>query len=179
MLIVSRPVQVELLPNINSVQTVKSGETQLHNVYGLGALVFLGINKWENDGEQEYLENIKAYREYIDSGFMDWLIKDYEYKKSGGNINELDGRSKEIRFVEQFYTPEKVKTIGNGSWSTEMELEVKEKIGALVVKHYRGVIEIYVSKQTKTKTNPWGLKLSGKPIEIKRLETYSREEIKK
>lgn len=170
---VSRPVTVEILPEIDSVQTVKSGETQKHNIYGLASLVFLGINTWEEDGDKEYLDNIKRYLQFIDSDFREWLISDYSFKKDGGNINELDGRTKEIRFTEQFYTPDKVKTAGNGTWSVEMELEIKEKIGSLVIKHYTGTFEIYVSKQrAKKEVNPWQLKLSGKPIEIKRIKTF-------
>lgn len=167
----SKTITVELLPEINGVATVESGETQLHNVYGLGSLVFLGLNTWETDGEIEYIKNINEYIHFIDDDFKEWLVNDYSYKKKGENINELEGRSKEVKFLDQFYKPEKIRSLGNGSWTVKMELEVKEKIGKLVIKHYTAKFEVYVRKSAPTRKNPWGLKVAGEPIEIERMNT--------
>jgi len=169
----SRTVTVEVMPDTGSIQSIQSGETQPHNAFGIATLVLLGLNTWNEDGESEYEENILRYRPFIDNQFLEWLVSDYRSRKQGNNINELKFRTRRLTMTEQFYQPAMVKAVGAGTFEVTLELEVQEKIGDLLVKHFKGKFKVNVARQAAPRNvNPWQLKVVGRPLEIERLETF-------
>ena len=172
-IVISRPLTIEVLPDTGSIQSLNSGESQPHNAFGVATLVLMGVNTWEEDGELEYKENIRRYRHFIDEDFSNWLIADYNRRRSGNNINELESRTRRLTLGDQFYKPSMVTRLSSGSFEVTLEMEVQEKLGGLLIKHYKGNFKVFVARMSSPRdANPWQLRVVGKPIEIERLETF-------
>jgi integrating conjugative element protein (TIGR03746 family) len=151
-------------PDLRSGSTRAWWEVHPSNVYTFSFYIWQQLNRWESNGDIEYLRQIDTLESYFTESCHIFLETDYMQRKTRG---ELAGRT---RFVQEI--PRRgfragpvseggsVDKISQGIWLTNLDLAVVEEYGGLPVKdiYVRYPLRI-IRADIDPEKNPWGLQI--------------------
>lgn len=147
-------------PDLSRFATLRPGEYHPHEIYGFAQAIWQGLNRWPQDGQKEYAENLYRFQAYLTPDFYAEREADLkerarrgELSKRGRGLQPIPGRE---------YSPEKVKPLSETSWVVYVDLQLQEWHGSTPVKDtlIRYPLKVMVFDVDRER-NPWGLGLDG------------------
>lgn len=158
---IQNDVRVTVPPNNFNGVTLKPGEFDQATVYGFTKSTFKALNRWVNNGQVEYAENIEKYRVYFTPKFFSEVSAHYKKKNDDG---ELKDRSRYMLDVigSQVFNADDVETLNDGSWVVTVKVDVKEHIGKYLIKETSQVYPLHIVRlNIDPELNKWGLAING------------------
>lgn len=161
-------------PDLSAGATQGVGDIPKANLYSFAFYIFQQLNRWPNDGREDYLQRIHALKNYLTPACFEDRLVDYEYRKKE---QELAGRSRAVWEIPgRGYKFGRVKETSNKSWIVGLDLHVQETLRGVQVKDRLIHFQInVVSYNVDPQLNPWGMAIdcyasSPRIIEIKKEE---------
>ncbi|MCI0407418.1 MAG: TIGR03746 family integrating conjugative element protein [Acidobacteria bacterium] len=56
-------------PDLSRFATLRPGEYHPHEIYGFAQAIWQGLNRWPQDGQKEYAENLYRFQAYLTPDF--------------------------------------------------------------------------------------------------------------
>lgn len=167
-------IKVEIPPQIpDSGLTVQQGEIPKATVYSFAYYVFQSINHWENNGMQDYRQDIDQFSPFLTPGFKLNLIQDYNNLLNQGELQDR------IRLMQGMsgssYDPSDVDYVGHATWIVHLKMHLTEMINsnAKVVKDVQMNYTLKIVRfDADAKSNPWGLAVDGFVANPSRIQTF-------
>lgn len=150
--------RVYVPPNLTQGVVTKFDEVPPPVVYTFAYYIFQQLNRWKNDGEEDYPKQIYRLQGFLTPSCISTLQDDMNSKRRKGELRQR------IRMVQEIsgkgFDRTRVKNINDGRWKVSLDLNVKETIGHHEVKnvdlrYFINVVSFDVDKEV----NPWGLAL--------------------
>jgi integrating conjugative element protein (TIGR03746 family) len=137
-------------------------------LYSFALYVFQQLNRWEQNGAEDYGRNIYALQAYFTDRHRAELLADLKVRGAGG---ELAGRTRSLTEAPgQGWRPGRVESLGEGSWAVFLDARIEEHVNNLRVKRTDIRYPLRVVRfDADPERNPWGLALDGYASEPKRL----------
>ena len=156
-------------PDLSSGKVLNIRDVAHPSIYTFTTYIYQQLNRWEEDGQADFLANIEGLRFYFTPRFYQQLKDEYNKKLREG---ELQGRTRGIsEMAGHNYSEDKVKMLSkNSAWEVSADMKVQEWFRGMEVKNVDiryplKVVRFDVDKER----NPWGLALDGysrKPAKI-------------
>lgn len=163
-------VQRVYLPPSLSGGTVRVNQPHASTLYAFAFQIFAGVNTWSDSGVKDYAKNIAAYQHYLSPRLIQYFHEDLAYRKK---VGALDRKRIVSTAPGTGFSPTDVKSLGNGLWKVNLELDVEETVDNTVVKHVVMDYPLLVRfTHVPIAVNPWGLKLAGFSQAPYRLKVY-------
>jgi integrating conjugative element protein (TIGR03746 family) len=156
----ARHLTVHIPPDLRSGATLAADEVPPANVYAFGFYIFQQLNRWPQDGAQDYGLAIFRVSPYLTPRYRADLIADMDLK---GKQGELAYRVRGVQEVPGHgYEQRRVDVLAPGVWVVWLDLELLESVKGMTVKkttirYPLRVVRLAVDPET----NPWGLALDG------------------
>ena len=130
------------------------------NIYTFAYYILQQLNRWPEDGANDYGAAIYRLSAYLTPAFRQALIEDFEAKANAG---ELKHRVRTLQAVaDAGFAANRVTQIGAAEWHASLDLELTETVRGMTVKHtYIQYPLRIVRYAVDPETNPWGLALAG------------------
>lgn len=170
-----KPQRCSVPPNIEYGATLEPGKINAWEIYNFAGRVNQLINTWRDNGNDDYLNNLKSYRALMTKRFLSEKYQNYKEKKSRG---ELTLRQRFIAPLGDYtaaegqcgtYHDSCVQALGNNRWKVWVDVNLTEYLvtdqNDKSVAPYRvkdknlRIPFLVVYDNTDSKYNPWGLKL--------------------
>ena len=151
---------VHVPPDLRSGAVQAAGEVPPANVYAFAYYIFQQLNRWAEDGAEDYGQAIFRVSPYLSARYRAKLLADLEMK---GRQGELAYRVRGMQEVPGHgYSEARVDVLAHDTWVVWLDLELFESVKGMTVKrtHIRYPIRI-VRLAIDPETNPWGLALDG------------------
>ncbi|EXL06499.1 hypothetical protein BG46_17250 [Brucella anthropi] len=154
-----RDLTIHVPPDLRSGSTRKWWEVPPETVYATTWYIWQQLQRWPTNGDDDYVRNIHALSPYLTPACQTWLRRDYDYRRSLGELRnrvrgiyEIPGRG----FGED--PTLRVKTVSDQDWIVTLDVAADEYFAAEQVK--RALVR-YAIKVTRAdvdpKRNPFGL----------------------
>lgn len=150
--------RVYVPPNLTQGVVTKFDDVPPPVVYTFAYYIFQQLNRWKQDGEDDYPKQIYRLQGFLTPSCISTLQDDMNSKRRKGELRQR------IRMVQEIsgkgFDRTRVKNINDGRWKVSLDLNVKETIGHHEVKnvdlrYFINVVSFDVDKEV----NPWGLAL--------------------
>lgn len=166
-------MRVYIPPKIpSSGLTTTSKAVPLATVYGFAFYVWQSVNHWENDGLQNYKQQITQYSPYFTPTFKNSLIQNYNNLLNQGELQDR------IRIMQGMsgseYSPLDVKYIGHDTWIVYLKMRLTEMINSngKIVKDVQMYYTLKVVRyDVDPNSNHWGLAIAGFAASPARIKT--------
>ncbi len=128
------------------------------NIYTFVYYIFQQLNRWDSNGEEDYLEKIHILRDYLTPRCYQDRLDDYQYKKSK---NELSHRERVAREIPgRTYSGDRVVQHSGDRWVVSLDLHITETYrGEKVKDRFINYPITVVRYNVDPESNPWGLAL--------------------
>ncbi len=145
-------------PDLSTGAAQQLGDIPKANIYSFAFYIFQQLNRWPNDGQDDYFERIHTLKNYLTPGCFEERLSDHHARDRN---NELLGRSRAVWEIPgRGFTPKRVRATSNDSWVVGLDLHVQETYRGERVKdrliHFPISVVIY---DVDPELNPWGLAL--------------------
>ena len=155
-------------PTLSQGAVLKRDQKDPAEVYLFALNLFQQLQRWRNDGEEDYPENIRLYGNYITPQYRQWLRQDLARRRDSG---ELPGRRRHVEPADGFaYSEETVRRIAADAWIVSLRMNLVETLNNRPIKNLSFVYPLRVVRIDRDRQeNPWRLALDGyhdKPGEI-------------
>ncbi len=153
-------LRVHIPPDLRSGTVQQVGEVPPANVYAFTHYIFQQINRWPNNGEQDYGKRIYSLAAYMTPRFQASLKADLDLR---GRRGELAYRTRVVSELPGHgYEERRVDLLGNGVWVVWLDLQIRETVQGMEVKDtvIRYPLRV-VRYEVDPESNPWGLALDG------------------
>lgn len=131
-------------------------EVPKSTIYAFAYQNFQQLNRWMENGEQEYKANIAKMKPFLTPSCQEFLQKDYYDRLSNGELRERSRGVYEI--VGRGYHDDRVITHSADSWTVNLDLSVDEYYKDEPVKRVLTRFPINIVRMdTDMQKNPWGL----------------------
>ena len=153
-------ITVHIPPDLRSGAVMALNEVSPANVYSFAFYIFQQLNRWPNDGAEDYGKAIYRIAPYLTPSFRQHLIEDMDTKAKHG---ELANRVRSLQAIPgEGYEERRVDILGNEAWIVWLDLELKESVKGMLVKQtvIRYPLRV-VRYAVDAEANPWGLALDG------------------
>lgn len=154
-------IRISIPPDLRSGAVVRPGEYQAAQVFAFARMHHLALNRWEVDGTVDFPKRIEELQAYMTPEYRDNLILTMQNKMERG---ELKGRTRYTLPLEGFneYLDTHVRTLNDGSWEVDLQVEIVEKVAGLEAKRVRIYYPLSVVRiNIDPVKNIWGLALNG------------------
>lgn len=163
--------RLSIPPQIQYGAQVTTGQINAWEIYSFTGAMFQQLNYWIENGEEDYLKNIKDYRAFFTGRFIAQAYSDYKLKK---NRLELKNRQRAITPLGAYtasdhcgnYHESCVKPLGANRWKVWLDINLREwqktSEDALPYELKNKSLRIpflVIYEDTNTEYNPWGLKI--------------------
>lgn len=163
-----RDLTIHIPPDLRSGSLRKWWEVPPENVYAFTFYIFQQLNRWPNNGEEDYPRNLHALSPYLTPSCSAFLQQDYESRRTTGELRqrvrgvyEIPGRG----YGDDPTT--RVKTVSERDWIVTLDISADEYYGAEQVKRALARYPIKVVRlDIDPERNPFGLAIdcySGTP----------------
>ena len=128
-------------------------------VYAFAHYLFQQLNRWPQDGEQDYGRQIYRLAAYLTPRYRAELLADLDLR---GRRGELSYRQRGVQEVPGHgYAEQRVEVLGNDAWVVWLDLEIAETVRGMTVKTtvVRYPLRV-VRHAVDPEANPWGLAIS-------------------
>ncbi len=155
-----KQLTVHVPPDLRSGATLAIDEVPAANVYAFTFYIFQQLNRWAEDGGQDYGKAIFRVSPYLTPRYRADLIADMELK---GRQGELAYR---VRGVHEMpghgYEERRVDVLALGIWVVWLDLDLFESVKGMTVKKTAIRYPLRVVRlSVDPESNPWGLALDG------------------
>jgi len=169
--------KISIPPELKFGAEVTTGEIHIWEVYNFAGVVYQKLNLWRNNGDEDYVQNIKAYRFLMTPSYVSAKYNDY--KKRLGRF-ELNDRTRTIEPLGHYsvdggcgtYSDKCVVKLGAGRWKVWIDVRIKEhqkgkrtevpyKIKDIALR----IPLLVVAQDDDPQYNPWGLKIDREFLE--------------
>lgn len=125
-------LSISIPPDLRAGALVKPGVKQPENIFAFTTSVFMSLNSWGENGQNDYPDNIKELLAFITPNFRNELVDDMNKKNKAG---ELDGITRHLSLpAEYVFDQDTVTVINNNQWIVKLPLEVKEYVDGQLIK---------------------------------------------
>ena len=162
-------------PDLSTGAQQQLGDIPRANVYGFVFYIFQQLNRWPNDGQDDYYARIHSLKNYLTPACFEERLSDYQARHRN---NELTGRSRAVWEIPgRGFDIRRVKVTSNNSWVVGLDLHVQETYRGERVKDrlIHSPIRV-VSYEVDPELNPWGLALDCYAAAPRRIEVAEDEE---
>ena len=131
-------------------------EVPKSTVYAFAYQTFQQLNRWMENGEEEYKLNIERNKAFITPSCQEFLKKDYYDRLSNGELRERARGVYEI--VGRGFKDSSVIVHTPDSWTVNIDLSVDEYFKDEPVKRVLTRFPVNIVRmETDLQNNPWGL----------------------
>lgn len=180
--------RLSLPPEIQYGAKITTGQINAWEIYNFTGAMVQQLNYWMENGEDDYLTNIKSYRAFFTSRFIAQKYNDYKIKMSR---LELKARQRAISPLGSYSQEDHcgtfhntcVEPLGGNRWKVWLDVNMREwqKTSPealpyeLKNKNLR-IPYLVIYDDTNSDSNPWGLKIDYEFVgEIKEIEIQKDE----
>lgn len=145
-------------PDLRSGSTRAWWEISPSNVYAFGFYIFQQINRWPNNGEKDYQDNIERLKPFLTPACYAYLHDDYEKRN---RLGELQDRVRGVYEIPgRGFSNNRVKVNGQDDWEVILDLNTDEYFLNDPVKRVLVRYPIHIVRNdVDPERNPWGLEL--------------------
>ena len=153
-------ITVHIPPDLRSGARLALQEVPPPNVYSFAFYIFQQLNRWPNNGAEDYGKAIFRIAPYLTDAYRNDLVQDMDTR---GKRGELAHRTRSLEALPGVaYREDRVEVLGAGAWVVWLDLELKESVRGMTIKktairYPLRVVRLAVDPET----NPWGLALDG------------------
>jgi len=153
-------ITVHIPPDIRSGAVLALEEVPPANVYAFAFYIFQQLNRWPENGAEDYGSAIFRIAPYLTPKFREALIGDMQDK---GKHGELAHRVRSLQAVaDHRYEERRVDILSKDVWVVWLDFELEESVQGMTVKHTTIRYPIRVVRYpVDAEANPWGLALDG------------------
>lgn len=128
-------------------------------IYTFTYYIFQQLNRWRENGEKDYPQQIYALQGFLTPGCLAALEEDMNEKQRLGELRQRVRTLQEI--LGQSYTRQRVQIESGSSWKVWLDVNVAESISGhpvkdVMLRYPLSVVRFDVDKEV----NPWGLALA-------------------
>lgn len=150
--------RVYIPPDMTQGLVTDYREVPAPTIYTFGLYIFQQINRWRNDGEIDYPQQIFALQGFLTPGCFATLQADMNEKQRLGELRQRVRSLQEI--LGQSYSRQRVQIESGNTWKIWLDVNVIESIGGhdvknVMLRYALSVVRFDVDKEI----NPWGLAL--------------------
>jgi len=151
---------VHVPPDLRSGATQAIDEVPPANVYAFAFYIFQQLNRWPDDGAQDYGKAIFRVSPYLTPRNRAGLIAEMELK---GRQGELAYRVRGLQEIPGHgFEERRVDLLSPGVWVVWLDLELAESVKGMTVKKTAIRYPLRVVRHAvDPEANPWGLALDG------------------
>nr|WP_099060460.1 TIGR03746 family integrating conjugative element protein [Rhizobium sp. ACO-34A] len=156
-----RELTIHVPPDLRSGSTRKWWEIPPENVYAITFYIWQQLQRWPTNGDEDYPRNIHALSPYLTSACQMFLNRDYEYRRSTGELRQRVRGIYEIPGRGYGEDPKlHVKTVSDRDWIVTMDVAADEYFADEQVKRalVRYTVKV-VRADVDPERNPYGLML--------------------
>ncbi len=153
-------ITVHIPPDLRSGAVMALDEVPPANIYAFAFYIFQQLNRWPDDGAEDYGKAIFRIAAYLTPSFREQLIADMEAK---GKQGQLAHRVRSLQAIPgQVYEERRVDVLSKESWVVWLDLELRESVKGMTVKKTTIRYPLRVLRYAvDAEANPWGLALDG------------------
>ena len=153
-------ITVHIPPDLRSGAVMALDEVPPANIYAFAFYIFQQLNRWPDDGAEDYGKAIFRIAAYLTPSFREQLIADMETK---GKQGQLAYRVRSLQAIPgQVYEERRVDVLSKESWVVWLDLELRESVKGMTVKKTTIRYPLRVLRYAvDAEANPWGLALDG------------------
>jgi integrating conjugative element protein (TIGR03746 family) len=151
---------VHIPPDLSRGASLAVEEIPRANVYTFAFYILQQLNRWPENGAQDYGAAIFRSSAYLTPEFREALISDMHDKS---RVGELTHRVRGLQAIPgQGFSNGRVTIISADEWQVWLDLELSESVKGMTVKHTRIRYPLRVVRYAvDAEANPWGLALAG------------------
>lgn len=151
---------VHIPPDLRNGTSLAFEEVPRANVYTFAFYILQQLNRWPQNGAQDYGAAIFRTSAYLTPEFREALIEDMHTKS---RVGELTRRVRGLQAIPgEGFSKRRVVMISNEEWHVWLDLELSESVKGMTVKHTRIRYPVRVVRYAvDPEANPWGLALAG------------------
>lgn len=155
-----RHLTVHIPPELRSGATLTAGEVPPPNVYAFAFYIFQQLNRWPEDGAEDYGKAIFRVAPYLTPRYRAELVADMELK---GRRGELAYRVRGIQPIPgRGFEERRVAHLAADTWVVWLDLDLAESVKGMTVKQTAIRYPVRVVRHAvDLEANPWGLALDG------------------
>lgn len=155
-----KELTVHVPPDLRSGATLAVGEIPAANVYAFAFYIFQQLNRWPDNGAQDYGKAIFRIASYLTPRYRADLMSDLDLK---GRQGELAHRVRGVQEVAGHgYEERRVDVLAPGVWVVWLDLDLFESVKGMTVKRTAIRYPLRVVRlAVDPEANPWGLALDG------------------
>lgn len=163
-------------PDLSTGAQQQLGELPKANIYGFVFYIFQQLNRWPNDGQDDYYERIHTLQNYLTPACFEERLSDYTARNRN---NELTGRSRAVWEIPgRGFSNQRVKATANDRWVVGLDLHVQETYRGERVKDRLIHFPIRVVRYAvDPELNPWGLALDCYAAAPRRIQVTQDEQL--
>jgi len=153
-------ITVHIPPDLRSGAVMALHEVPAANVYAFAFYIFQQLNRWPDDGAEDYGKAIYRIAPYLTPEFRNKLIADMETK---GKQGELAHRVRSLQAIPDYgYEERRVDILSKDVWVVWLDLELTESVKGMMIKQTTIRYPLRVVRYpVDAEANPWGLALDG------------------
>ena len=153
-------ITVHIPPDLRSGAVMALDEVPPANVYAFAFYIFQQLNRWPENGAEDYGQAIFRIAAYLTPSFREQLIADMEAK---GKQGQLAHRVRSLQAIPGLaYEERRVDILSKESWVVWLDLELTESVKGMTVKKTTIRYPLRVLRYAvDAEANPWGLALDG------------------
>ena len=168
-------IVVHIPPDLRSGAAVKPDSPSPANVYSFAFYIFQQLNRWPENGSEDYGKAIFSLAAYLTPKYQAELKKELDLKgRRGELINRVRGMQQR---VGHGYSEMRVDVLSDGVWIVWVDMELHESVKGMKIKKtfIRYPLRV-VRYAVDPESNPWRLALDGFGQEgPRRLEAHELE----
>ena len=163
-------------PDLSTGAQQQLGELPKATIYGFVFYIFQQLNRWPNDGQDDYYERIHTLQNYLTPACFEERLSDYTARNRN---NELTGRSRAVWEIPgRGFSNQRVKATANDRWVVGLDLHVQETYRGERVKDRLIHFPIRVVRYAvDPELNPWGLALDCYAAAPRRIQVTQDEQL--
>lgn len=152
-------LRIYLPPDLSQGAMIQPEKITKNTVYAFAYQIFTAINTWTKTGQDDYINNINAYHNYLSSHFYQTLLADVNSRQQEGALT----RQRLVSGITGLgYNTTSVKVLGKDTWIVILQLQIQESVDGALVKQIEETYPLLVTRvNTSIQINPWGLEISG------------------
>lgn len=153
-------ITVHVPPDLRAGAVLELEEVAPANVYVFALYVFQQLNRWPDDGAQDYGKAIYRIAAYLTPAFRQHLIEDMQTKARQG---ELANRVRSLQPMPgRGFDGRRVDILSDDAWLVWLDLELNESVKGMPVKQTAIRYPLRVVRYpVDAELNPYGLALDG------------------
>jgi len=153
-------ITVHIPPDLRSGSRLALDEVPPPNVYSFAYYIFQQLNRWPNNGAEDYGRAIFHIAPYLTDAYRNTLVTDMDDR---GKRGELAHRTRSLQALPGVgYSEERVDVLSADAWVVWLDLELQESVKGMTIKKTRIRYPLRVVRLAiDPEANPWGLALDG------------------